>query len=82
MIYDTLEEALQNDPRKKGVGLFRAYEPADIPCREAWLWARSKRDAIGILAASRGWEAHKHVPGRVVENDDITITVQEEMFDV
>ena len=77
MIYDTLEAALAKDPHKKGVALFCVVSDDFGDC--TYVWARSKRDAIGQVAEN-DYRAHKYQAGAEVESDIEAPTIQEELF--
>jgi hypothetical protein len=78
MIYEMLQEALDADPKRKGVALFAVSRSLS---RAQYIWARSKREALGMWAESEGVTATKYRAGVEVDNDLTPPSLQEEMFD-
>lgn len=79
MIHDDLETALANNPKKKGVELYNVLALAGW---SFWIWSRSKRDAIGLVATERGgFDARKYHAGAQVESDEAPPNIQGELYD-
>lgn len=73
MIFNSLEQALRADPKKKGVELFVVCYRA----RQMYAWARAKTEAIGKVATCWGCLAHKYRAGVQIENALEAPTIQE-----
>ena len=73
MSYKTLEEALEANPKKKGMELFSVFPPSTsdlsfITWPYRWIWARSKADAVSKEASRVGYYATKYHMGAEVES--------------
>ena len=61
MIYGTLQLAVEADPRKKGVMLYRMKQ--EWINQQSWTWARTSQEALAKVARDIGFIATRHISG-------------------
>ena len=60
MIYNVLQQAVEANPRKKGVKLYRIIARDLV---HYWAWARTSQEALSKVARDMGITATPHVFG-------------------
>jgi len=65
IVHETLEEALQDGPRKRGVALYLVVQNEDVK----YVWARTAQAALAQAVKEAGARAHRFHAGAIVESE-------------